>query len=164
VEAAAERADIVVVLMHAGAEGAGRTHVRAGGEEAFGEHRGDSRAFARAAIDAGADLVLGSGPHVLRGIELDRGRLIAYSLGNLAGYRNFGLGGRSALSGVLRVRVGPRGSFAAGTFTSLRLTGPGLPRIDPGRAAASLVSMLSRQDFGRRGVTVRRDGTLAAPR
>ena len=115
------------------------------------------------AVDAGADLVLGSGPHVLRGIELDRGRLIAYSLGNLAGFHNFALGGRSALSGLLRVRVGPEGSFAAGTFASLRLTGPGLPQVDPTHAAAALVSTLSREDFGARGITVRADGTLAAP-
>ena len=36
----------------------------------------------RRAIDAGADAVLGSGPHVLRGIELRDGRPILYSLGN----------------------------------------------------------------------------------
>ena len=79
----------MVVLMHAGAEGADRTHVPAGREEAYGEDRGDSPLFARTAIDAGADLVLGSGPHVLRGMQLYKGRLIAYSLGNLAGWHNF---------------------------------------------------------------------------
>ena len=40
-----------------------------GREWAFGEDRGDSRAFAHLAIDAGADLVLGSGPHVIRGVR-----------------------------------------------------------------------------------------------
>ncbi len=38
--------------------------------------------FARACIDAGADLFVGTGPHVLRGIELYKGRPIFYSLGN----------------------------------------------------------------------------------
>ena len=38
--------------------------------------------FSRAAIDAGADAVIGHGPHVLRGIEIYRGRPIFYSLGN----------------------------------------------------------------------------------
>jgi poly-gamma-glutamate synthesis protein (capsule biosynthesis protein) len=38
--------------------------------------------FARAAVDAGADVVVGHGPHVLRGIEIYRGRPILYSLGN----------------------------------------------------------------------------------
>jgi poly-gamma-glutamate capsule biosynthesis protein CapA/YwtB (metallophosphatase superfamily) len=36
----------------------------------------------RAAIDAGADLVLGTHPHVIQGIETYRGRHIVYSLGN----------------------------------------------------------------------------------
>lgn len=38
--------------------------------------------FARAAIDAGADIVVGHGPHRLRGIELYKGKPIFYSLGN----------------------------------------------------------------------------------
>jgi poly-gamma-glutamate capsule biosynthesis protein CapA/YwtB (metallophosphatase superfamily) len=164
VATAARHANVVVVFMHAGAEGAGHAHTPNRDEAAFGELRGNPRAFAHAAVDAGADLVLGSGPHVLRGMELRHGRLIAYSLGNLAGYRNFARGGRSALSGLLRVRVGPRGSFAAGDLTSLRLVGPGLPVIDPTGAAASLVSAVSRQDFGVHGVAVRSDGALAARR
>jgi len=40
-------------------------------------------AFAHGMIDAGADTVVGQGPHVLRGIELYRGRPILYGLGNL---------------------------------------------------------------------------------
>jgi hypothetical protein len=158
---AARHANVVVAFMHAGAEGSDRTHTPNHDEEAFGELRGNPRAFAHAAVDAGADLVLGSGPHVLRGMELRRGRLIAYSLGNLAGYRNFALGGRTALSGLLRVRVGPQGSFAAGTFTSLRLTGPGVPALDPGGTAGAMVSALSRSDFGSGGVRVRANAELA---
>ncbi|HTQ78720.1 MAG TPA: CapA family protein [Thermoanaerobaculia bacterium] len=38
--------------------------------------------FARACIDAGADLFVGAGPHVLRGIELYKGKPIFYSLGD----------------------------------------------------------------------------------
>lgn len=41
------------------------------------------RRLARALVDAGADLVVGSGPHVIRGIERYRGALICYSMGNL---------------------------------------------------------------------------------
>lgn len=39
--------------------------------------------FARACIDAGADIVTGSGPHQMRGIEIYKGKPIFYSLGNL---------------------------------------------------------------------------------
>ncbi len=38
--------------------------------------------FARATIEAGADMFVGHGPHVLRGIEIHRGRPIFYSLSN----------------------------------------------------------------------------------
>jgi poly-gamma-glutamate synthesis protein (capsule biosynthesis protein) len=38
--------------------------------------------FARAMVDAGADLFVGHGPHVLRGIEIYKGRPILYSLGD----------------------------------------------------------------------------------
>jgi len=38
--------------------------------------------FARACIDAGADVFIGHGPHVLRGIEIYKGKPILYSLGN----------------------------------------------------------------------------------
>jgi hypothetical protein len=160
VRRASQDANVVVVLMHAGAEGADKTHTPNHDEQAFGERRGNPRAFAHAAVKAGADVVLGSGPHVLRGIELYRGRLIAYSLGNLAGFHNFSLGGRSALSAVLRVRLGPAGAFAAGRVRSLRLVGPGIPRTDPTRSAGRLISALSAQDFGQRGFHVAADGRL----
>jgi hypothetical protein len=162
VRRASRDANVVVVFMHAGAEGADKVHTPDHDEEAFGERRGNARAFAHAAVRAGADLVLGSGPHVLRGMEVYRERLIAYSLGNLAGFHNFSLGGRSALSAVLRVRVGPLGAFAAGTLRSLRLVGPGLPVPDPAAAAGRLISTLSAQDFGRRGIRVAADGRLVA--
>jgi poly-gamma-glutamate capsule biosynthesis protein CapA/YwtB (metallophosphatase superfamily) len=160
VRRAAARANVVVAFAHGGAEGAGQTHTPDRDEVAYGERRGNLRAFAHAAVDAGADLVLGSGPHVLRGIERYHDRLIAYSLGNLAGYRNFGRSGTTALSGLLRVRVTAGGAFAAGTFSSLRLVGPGLPRTDPTGAAARLVRTVSRQDFGARGVGIAPDGAL----
>ncbi len=42
------------------------------------------RKLARKVVDLGADIVLGHHPHILQGIEVYRGKLIAYSLGNLA--------------------------------------------------------------------------------
>jgi hypothetical protein len=69
VRAARAAADVVIVVVHFGVE-------RAPGPE--DRHRN----VAHAAIDAGADLVIGHHPHVLQGLER-RGRgLIAYSLGN----------------------------------------------------------------------------------
>jgi len=140
-------ADVVVVLFHAGAEGSDRTAVPLGREFAFGEDRGDSRAFAHFAIDAGADLVLGSGPHVVRGMETYRGRLIAYSLGNFAGAGNFASGGTLSVSGMLSVRVDRRGRMRNGWWRGMTLDGSGAPRPDAG-ASRTLVAQLSARDFG----------------
>ncbi len=163
VRAAASRADVVVVFMHAGAEGSGATHVPHGRETAFGENRGETRRFARTMIDAGADAVLGSGPHVLRGIECRRGRPIAYSLGNFVGYRTLSTAGVLALSGVVRVRIAPDGRFLGGNLVSVRLSSPGVPRLDPKRRSVSLVRRLSRQDFGDNRCRIGADGKFTAP-
>ena len=125
VRRAAKRANIVVVLMHAGAEGADQTHTPYGTQYFLGEDRGNVRAFAHAMVKPGADLVLGSGPHVIRGIERYRNRLIAYSLGNFAGWRNFALGGNLSLSGLLTVRIDDDGSHPR---RSLAVTAPRLAR------------------------------------
>jgi poly-gamma-glutamate capsule biosynthesis protein CapA/YwtB (metallophosphatase superfamily) len=161
VRAADRVADVVVVTMHAGAEGQDRQHVARGTEQFLGENRGDSRRFAHAVVDAGADIVVGSGPHVLRGMEWYKGRLIAYSLGNFAGYDVFALGGPLSTSGILRVTLDGDGRFETGRLVPTRMVGAGLPALDPAEAAHGLVRTLSRADFGARGVKVSPDGLLS---
>ena len=160
VRIAARRAPVVVAFFHAGAEGAGHEHTPPGREHYLGEDRGDVRAFARTAIAAGADLVLGSGPHVLRGIEVHKGRLVAYSLGNLAGYNTFSSRGTMAYSGVLRVTVDRDGRYVRGRFRSLLLDGNGIPGPDAQRRAAALVSKVGREDFGAAALVVDGKGRL----
>ena len=118
-------ADLVVVSMHAGAEGSGAQHLTGADEIYYGENRGNPEAFARTAIDAGADLVLGSGPHVLRAMEFYKKRLIAYSLGDFAGYHNFGIDGVLGISAILRVKLDATGKFVAGRIVPVRLVGAG---------------------------------------
>jgi len=156
-------ADVVIVLAHLGSEGSDQTHVPVGAESLGGEDRGDTRAFAHAAVDAGADLVLGSGPHVLRGMELYRDKLIAYSLGNFAGWHNFATSGVLSLSGVLTVRISPEGELVGGRLASVRLDSAGVPAMDASGAAATAVSALGTADFGPAAVTVSTGGGLRAP-
>ncbi|WP_338695972.1 CapA family protein [Streptomyces sp. Q6] len=66
------RADVVLVSVH--------SHEPGPTPEEPGEFL---REFAHRAVDAGADVVAGHGPHFLRGVELYRGRPIFYSLGNI---------------------------------------------------------------------------------
>ena len=161
VRAADRVSDVVVVTMHAGAEGRDRQHVRPGTERFLGENRGDSVRFTHAVVDAGADLVVGSGPHVLRGMEWYKGRLIAYSLGNFAGYDVFSLGGALSTSAILRVTLDGAGRFESGQLVPTHMVGAGMPALDPSEAAHGVVRTLSREDFGARGVKVSREGVLS---
>lgn len=149
---AAKKADIVVVLFHGGAEGADQTRVPRKAESYLGENRGDLRRFAHAAIDAGADLVAGSGPHVLRGMEKYKNRLIAYSLGNFAGNDNFAGGGNLSLSGILTVDFGAQGVVTGGKFDSVLLARHDWPTLDKNRKALKLVKKVSALDFGKNAV------------
>jgi Bacterial capsule synthesis protein PGA_cap len=160
---AARLADLVVVLMHAGAEGADRQHVKPGTEWFLGENRGDAESFGRAVVDAGADLVMGSGPHVLRGMEWYHGRMIAYSLGNFLGDGTLGIGGVLGVSGILHVTLGVDGAFLHGDLTPVRLVSPGVPALDPAEAAHGIVRTLSREDFGRNAMRVTFKGQLLPP-
>ena len=99
----------MVVIIHAGAEGADQLHTPYGTQYYLGEDRGDARAFAHAVIEAGASVVFGSGPHVIRGVEDYRGHLVAYSLGNFVGYQTLGGGGVLNDSAIMRVTLGPGG-------------------------------------------------------
>jgi hypothetical protein len=114
-------------------------------------------------VDAGADLVLGSGPHVVRGVERYRERLIAYSLGNFLGFNTFEGGGVLSLSGILRARLDGTGALRGARWTSVRLVGAGTPEIDPTGESAKLVSRVSREDFGGRAMTVQ-GGSRLVPR
>ena len=96
VVAAKLQADVVIVLLHSG-------------YEIFSyipSVSANQREEARAAIDAGAALVIGSHPHVLQSIEEYHGGLIAYSLGNFVfdGYE-----GIANASIILRVVLTPAG-------------------------------------------------------
>jgi poly-gamma-glutamate capsule biosynthesis protein CapA/YwtB (metallophosphatase superfamily) len=141
-------APYVVVIIHAGAEGADALHTPHGSEYYLGEDRGDARTFAHAVIDAGASIVVGSGPHVVRGLQRYRARLIAYSLGDFVGYHTLADGGILSESAILRVKLGPDGRVLAGRWIPIRLV-EGLPRPDRTGASARLVAKLSREDFPR---------------
>jgi hypothetical protein len=155
------RADLVVVQMHVGAEGADRTHVRPGTEMYLGENRGDPIRFSRAVVDAGADLVIGHGPHVMRAMEFYKGRLIAYSLGNFAGYRSLGYSGVVGVGGVLKVTLRRDGSYVSGSLVPTRMVAPGLPATDPARQALSLVRSLSDADLPASGARIGDDGSVS---
>lgn len=143
-----KRHDLVFVSFHGGAEGVGAARVPQGVETFLGENRGDVRAFAHTVVDAGADLVLGSSPHLLRALELYKGRLIAYSLGNFSTWDTFNLTGPLGVSGILKVSLAPNGVATRAELVSAVLAKPGRPVLDPSRQGVTLVRALSTLDFG----------------
>lgn len=138
--------DLVVVSFHGGAEGSGALRVADAEEEFLGERRGNVVRFARAAVDAGADLVLGHGPHVPRAVEVYRGKLIAYSLGNFAVYSMFNIKGPSGLGYVLQAELDPEtGDVLRFRTPSVALVHPGVPHPDPSGKAEALLRKLSEE-------------------
>jgi poly-gamma-glutamate capsule biosynthesis protein CapA/YwtB (metallophosphatase superfamily) len=158
----AQKADIVIVSFHGGAEGAAAQNVPPGPETFLGAPRGNLREFTHAVVDAGADLVLGHGPHVVRGMEIYRNRLIAYSLGNFAFY-SFPFKGPTALSLILEVSLAPDGAFAGGMVHPLIQQGQNGPRLDKAATVLPVLRQLSTADFGATAVKVGADGTITAP-
>jgi Bacterial capsule synthesis protein PGA_cap len=160
IRTADRHADMVVVAMHAGAEGVAAEHLTGQDEIYEGENRGDPEAFAHMAIDAGADLIVGYSPHVLRAMQVYHRRLIAYSLGNFAGYHNFTTEGALGVSGILHVKLDADGRFLSGRLISTVLAGPGQPQLDPSGQGAALVEQLSHEDLGARGAHLSADGVI----
>lgn len=138
-------AKIVIVTFHGGAEGSDALRVVDDQEMYLGEKRGNTVRFARTAVDAGADLVLGHGPHVLRGVECYRNKLIVYSLANFVGYQAFSTKRAAAVSMILDVTLDEDGQLRRVQFHPIRFTGEHLPEIDPRRRALYLLNDLSQK-------------------
>jgi len=158
---AGREADVVVVYMHAGAEGSSADHVTGREEDYLGEDRGNAEAFAHMAIDAGASLVIASGPHVLRGMQFYKHHLIAYSLGDFACYGDFATEGDLDMSVILRVTLSSSGRFERARVYPIELTGAGRPV--PGGGAVAFVAGLGSADFGSSAARIAPSGVIRAP-
>lgn len=162
---AKKNADIIIVTVHAGAEGRDYSHTPDGVEWYMGENRGDVRMMARRAIDEGADLILGSGPHVLRGMEIYKQRLIAYSLGNFAfsGTKTISQKGDLGVSAILHATLTSDGEFTSGKIIPIQISPSGYPTIDQSNKAIEKIQYLSKEDFMYSGVNITNDGTILIP-
>lgn len=160
VRAAQANADMVVVSFHGGAEGTGAMRTRNRTEYFFGENRGNLVEFSRTLIDAGADLVLGHGPHVPRALELYQGKLIAYSLGNFVGYRTLSTQAQLGDSLVLEVELDREGNLLRGKIHPVRLDRNGIPKPTANPATIKLMHRLTRSDFPQTPLTIAPDGVI----
>jgi hypothetical protein len=114
-----------------------------GPEFFMGENRGDLRRLSRALIDAGAAMIIGHGPHVPRGVEIYRDRLIVYSLGNFATASGINIKGISGLAPLLLAEFDASGKILEYDFISFRQEMNKGPRFDPSDEAAKTIRKLS---------------------
>jgi poly-gamma-glutamate capsule biosynthesis protein CapA/YwtB (metallophosphatase superfamily) len=142
---AKRNARLVIVTFHGGAEGSDALRVYDAQEKYLGENRGNVVEFARTAVRSGADLVLGHGPHVVRGVECYGKKLIVYSLGNFVGYQAFSTKRAAAVSIILDITLDEDGWLRRVDFRPVRFTGEHLPAIDRRRRALYLLYDLSQK-------------------
>ena len=153
---AAARYRRLIVTAHLGAEGRGAQRTGDSLEHYAGEVRGNSIAFAHTAAEAGAGLVIGSGPHVMRAAEWWHGTLIFYSLGNLLNYGPFRLSAPLDRGAILCATLDSIGVPSHIVLRPTRQPEPGTVRPDGSRRALALVDSLSRLDFPTTGASVNR--------
>lgn len=156
--------DLLLVTFHGGNEGVKALRTSEVAESLGREPRGDLRRWARAVIDAGADAVIGHGPHVLRGMEFYQDRLIAYSLGNFATYRGFNVAGPLGITGVLQLEFADDRKLRSARFVPMKQLPRQGPFPDPDRTALHLIRRLSAEDFGGTGAVITDSGEIIPPR
>ena len=158
---AVERWHTVVVTMHLGAEGAGAQRTRDSTELFLGTiDRGNPVAFANAALESGATLVIGHGPHVIRAAEWRDDRLVLYSLGNLLTYGPFRLAEPMNRGVVACAEIDSARHVRSAWLRPTMQLAPGVLRPDSLARAVVLVDSLSALDFPSTGVLVEPDGVL----
>jgi poly-gamma-glutamate capsule biosynthesis protein CapA/YwtB (metallophosphatase superfamily) len=115
--------------------------------EYFGdEKRGDVVQFSHRCIDAGADLVLGHSPHVPRGLELYKNKLIVYSLGNfLFDYPGAGRNAH-ALGYAISIDLDETGDFQSARIVSYDLQ-YGVPVPDRSGRAYKMIQNLTLENL-----------------
>jgi len=152
--------DLVIVSFHGGAEGIDANRVPFTTEHYYGEDRGDVAKFSRSMIEAGADLIIGHGPHVPRAMEIHKDRLIAYSLGNFATYYGISVTGAKGLAPILVATIDGNGRFVSGEIVSAIQVRPGGPQLDEQHRAYEKIWELTEQDFDGGGIRFQYGGSF----
>ncbi|MDR3246836.1 MAG: CapA family protein [Prevotellaceae bacterium] len=152
--------DIVIVSFHGGAEGPANNRVTKKTETFYGENRGNVHEFAHTVIDAGADVVFGHGPHVVRAAELYKDRFIIYSMGNFCTSGDFNINGISGYAPIVKIYTDKTGVFQKGQiFSALQKDKTG-PVLDEKNSAAKEIKRLTELDFPQSKLNISDDGRI----
>jgi len=155
--------DVVIVSFHGGAEGVDKSRLPFTTEYYQGENRGDVVTFSRAMVDAGADLIVGHGPHVPRAIELYNQRLIAYSLGNFVTYEGIRIDDQLGYAPILVATMKGDGEFLCGQIVSARQSRKYGVQIDSEQLAYNEIRDLTNEDLSGGGLHFSDDGVVSTP-
>jgi hypothetical protein len=147
VAALKKQVDIVIVSFHGGAEGSNFERVTRKTEIFYKENRGNVYAFSHAVIDAGADVVLGHGPHVTRAVEVYKNKFIAYSLGNFCTYGMFSLKGPNGFAPLLQLKLNANGDFLFADVISVKQDKINRLTVDQEHTAFKKMQALTKLDF-----------------
>lgn len=147
IRSCSKECDILIVSIHGGKEGVQALHCKNEFEYFLGEPRGNLVDFSHKAIDSGAGLILAHGPHVPRGMELYKGHMIAYSLGNFCTYGGMNLAQERAYAPLLWLELDRTGVLLTGRIYSFIQYPPGGPKWDANDSAFKLIKSLSQEDF-----------------
>ena len=158
VEKTKKECDFLVVSFHGGAEGGNMFRVPKETEIFYGENRGDVYKFARAVSDAGADLIIGHGPHVLRAMEIYNNSFIAYSLGNFVGYKQFSLAGNNGISAILQITLNNNLKINSAKVIPIKLIKGGIPSVDSSNEAINKLNNYADLDFPNSGIKFNSEG------
>lgn len=158
VEKTKKECDFLVVSFHGGAEGRNMFRVPKETEIFYGENRGDVYKFARAVSDAGADLIIGHGPHVLRAMEIYNNSFIAYSLGNFVGYKQFSLAGNNGISAILQITLNDNLKIDSAKVIPIKLINGGIPSVDYSDEAIKKLNNYADLDFPNSGIKFNSEG------
>lgn len=158
VEKTKKECDFLVVSFHGGAEGRNMFRVPKETEIFYGENRGDVYKFSRAVSDAGADLIIGHGPHVLRAMEIYNNSFIAYSLGNFVGYKQFSLAGNNGISAILQITLNDNLKINSAKVIPIKLINGGIPSVDYSDEAIKKLNNYADLDFPNSGIKFNSEG------
>jgi poly-gamma-glutamate capsule biosynthesis protein CapA/YwtB (metallophosphatase superfamily) len=155
-----QQCNVVIVAFHGGCEGPAYEHITFKDESYIGERRGNVHAFAHNAIDAGADIVLGTGPHVSRAMEVYKSRFIAYSLGNFCTYKCISVAGVCGIAPILKVYVNKKGEFLNGRIIAVKQTHENGLQPDSLNLAIKRIKLLTETDFPLGELRIGDDGVI----
>jgi poly-gamma-glutamate capsule biosynthesis protein CapA/YwtB (metallophosphatase superfamily) len=154
-----KKVDVVIVSLHSGAEGPSHRHLPKEDEIFLEFNRGNIYAAAHYCVDAGADLIIGTGPHVSRALELYKGKLIMYSIGNFCTY-GFRMNEYTAYAPLMRVGFSQKGEFLAAQIIPIKQIERGLPRYDSTGLAIKHLQELTASDFPNTAIRIQDNGWI----